>query len=142
MAEHPAEPSPPSQTSRQINRGNQPGRKSVYSQAVELQDTIMNASRNPGTTPSALAQLARAWSELEERKRILRMKPKPKDIDVSPEANRRRMGELKAANVAMIADAPTMTKAGPEPHTDTGNGNGAPTALDLPDEATDDDQKV
>lgn len=102
----------------------------------------MNASRNPETTPSALAQLARAWSELEERKRILRMKPKPKDIDVSPEANRRRLGELKAANVAMIADAPTMAKPEPEPH-DIGNGHGAtPTALDLPDEATDDEQKV
>ena len=31
---------------------------------------------------SELCSLTRAWTELEERKRILRMKPKPKDIAV------------------------------------------------------------
>ncbi len=54
-----------------------------YHQACELQDLMLRDARDDKTTPSQRAQLARAWSELEERKRILRMRPKPKDIDVS-----------------------------------------------------------
>jgi hypothetical protein len=38
---------------------------------------------NPETAPSARAQVARAWDVLEERKRLIRMKPKPKDIDTT-----------------------------------------------------------
>ena len=32
--------------------------------------------------PTARAQLARAWCEVEDTKRILKMRPKPKDVDV------------------------------------------------------------
>jgi hypothetical protein len=38
---------------------------------------------NPATPPRERAQVACAWERLEERKRILRMKPKPRDVDVS-----------------------------------------------------------
>lgn len=54
-----------------------------FESAVELQQLIMAAARSEETTASALAQLARAWSELEGRKRIIKMKPDPKPIDVS-----------------------------------------------------------
>ncbi len=43
----------------------------------------MKAAQAENTTPSALSQLARAWSELEERKRVIKMKPAPKPVDVS-----------------------------------------------------------
>ena len=33
--------------------------------------------------PGELAQLAKAWDTLEERKRVLRMKPAPKPVEVS-----------------------------------------------------------
>lgn len=36
--------------------------------------------------PAELCSLTKAWTELEERKRILRMKPKPRDLDVTPKA--------------------------------------------------------
>ena len=49
-----------------------------------MQDVLAKDALDPGITPSARAQVARAWCELEERKRILRMKPKPKDVDVAP----------------------------------------------------------
>jgi len=35
-----------------------------------------------------LAALTSAWNTLEERKRILRMKPKPRSIDVNPTAKK------------------------------------------------------
>jgi len=49
------------------------------------------------------AQCARAWDVLEERKRILRMKPKPRDIDVSE-----RVAARKASRLAppLILEAP------------------------------------
>ena len=39
--------------------------------------------------PSELASLSKAWNELEERKRILRMKPMPKPVDVNAQEERR-----------------------------------------------------
>ncbi len=38
---------------------------------------------NPETPGSVRAQVARAWEVLEERKRIIRMKPKPRDLDTT-----------------------------------------------------------
>jgi hypothetical protein len=68
-----------------------PGRrKSPYSQALELQELLLSDARNPGVKATARAQVARAWDVLEERKRVLRMKPKPKDVDVSQDAKPRR----------------------------------------------------
>jgi hypothetical protein len=72
---------------RELNRGNQPGRRSPYSQAVDLQDRILEKAHKPDTTPLALSALARAWSELEDRKRILRGIPLPGQLrpDLDPE---------------------------------------------------------
>ncbi len=38
---------------------------------------------NLKTEPRQRTQVAHAWERLKERKRILRMKPKPKDVDVA-----------------------------------------------------------
>ena len=111
----------------------------------------MEASRKRETTPSALSQLARAWSDLEERKRILRMKPKPKDVDVSPEAIRKRgaLSNNGHGHKSAIAEEPdagkpphpsphpsprpkTRSAPHPEPHPE-------PSPLDLPDVTHDDD---
>ena len=64
-----------------------PGRRGAVSQILKMQDVLAKDALDPETTPSARAQVARAWEVLEERKRILRMKPKPKDIDVTPKAS-------------------------------------------------------
>ena len=54
----------------------------AFSQAVAMQRMLLADALKPETPPRERAQVARAWAELEERKRILRMKPKPKDVDV------------------------------------------------------------
>jgi hypothetical protein len=55
----------------------------TYHKACKLQEKLYNTMLNPKTNDRVLAQLATAWERLEERKRVMRMKPKPKDIDVS-----------------------------------------------------------
>ncbi len=59
-----------------------PGRRGALSQVVDLQRLLFADANNPETSASVRAQIARAWCELEERKRILRMRPKPKDVVV------------------------------------------------------------
>lgn len=59
-----------------------PGRRGVVLQALDMQRVLVADALNPKTTPSARAQVARTWEVLEERKQILRMKPKPKDVEV------------------------------------------------------------
>jgi len=49
-------------------------------QAIWMQDKIRAAVNDKATTPSALAQLARAWDVLEERKAILRGIGAPKPV--------------------------------------------------------------
>lgn len=68
------------------HRGNQPGRRGAYSQAVALQDAIFQKAQNPKETAVGLSSLARAWSELEDRKRILRGVPLPGQLrpDLDP----------------------------------------------------------
>ena len=59
-----------------------------FNQACVLQQIAFSLASKPTTKPAEVAQLMRAWEALEERKRILRMKPKPKDLDVSPKTKR------------------------------------------------------
>jgi hypothetical protein len=53
----------------------------------------MGKARDPKCAGNHLALLARAWTDLEDRKRILRMKPLPKAIDVSPAKTAARVPE-------------------------------------------------
>lgn len=55
------------------------------------------SKNSPNLTPGQLKQLADSWSNLEERKRILRMKPKPRDVEVLPKAK-------KAPNVGTFSE--------------------------------------
>ena len=55
----------------------------AYSQAKELQRLLMLDARDPEIRPHDRAALARAFCDLEETKRKLRMKPLPKSVDVS-----------------------------------------------------------
>ena len=65
-----------------------PGRRNALKQLLDIQRRLYETSQDRKVTASALAQVARAWSELEERKRILRMKPAPKPVDVSMQAGK------------------------------------------------------
>jgi hypothetical protein len=77
-----------------------------YHDAVELQRILLTAARKAETGPVALAAVARAWTDLEQEKRVMRPKkplvngkgkPRPAiaqgPIEASPE-------ELRAAPAA------------------------------------------
>jgi len=53
-----------------------------YHVACQIQKKILAQMEGP-LEPNQLASLSKAWDTLEERKRILRMKPLPKAQDVS-----------------------------------------------------------
>jgi hypothetical protein len=73
--------------------------KSAYYTACEIQDTLKMDIDAPKTAPAARAQLARAWDALEERKRVLRMKPAPKPIDTTKMHPKHRPGSPGAASI-------------------------------------------
>lgn len=60
-----------------------PQRAKPVTQAYALQDILFVAAHSEDITPSALAQVARAWCELEDTKRDIQMKPRPKPVDVA-----------------------------------------------------------
>src|ERR1017187_4294147 len=108
MANHSPTPSPKTQFANGHEPTNGGARKSPYQQAVELQRVIYNAATAKRVKPAVLSSLARAWSELEERKRILKNRFKAGDLraaDLGPrkadwinrkfrKANRRHLGDL------------------------------------------------
>jgi hypothetical protein len=70
---------------------NKCSRKSPHSQTIELQELLIEEARNAKGKPMARAVVARAWKELEYLKRDIKMKPKPKPVDVAAlEAEKRR----------------------------------------------------
>ena len=89
-----------------------PGRhKSPYSQALELQELLMNDARQPNLNPVSRAIIARAWRDMEAIKREIKMKPKPKPVDVPYGAKRKASSN---AALSMVEDAtPAPTPAPP-----------------------------
>lgn len=54
-----------------------------YRTAVKLQRLVSTQAAEPSIKPMERSSLVRAYVELEEMKRRIRMKPLPKSIDVS-----------------------------------------------------------
>jgi hypothetical protein len=79
-----------------------------YCQALVIQRILFATIQNPKLAARDQAQVARAWREIEELKRDIKMKPKPKPIDVSPEAIEKRMRRIngRTALAAPIELAP------------------------------------
>jgi len=69
--------------SQHLSPNTRPKRKQAFLQAVDLQRTLFAIASDPLTKAGDVAKAALAWERLEERKRILRMKPLPKAVDVS-----------------------------------------------------------
>ena len=57
--------------------------KTAYAQATELQKLLMERARTGDEKSLVLAGIARAFCELEETKRKLKMRPLPKSVDVT-----------------------------------------------------------
>jgi hypothetical protein len=64
----------------------------AYRDACEQQELLMRDIRASETTPTQRAACVRAWTELEERKRILRGRPLPGQL--RPEAKRKSANAL------------------------------------------------
>lgn len=80
-----------------------------------------------------IAQLVRAWDVMEERKRILKFVPKPKEIDLSPEglakmAKRIRLARsvIEVGGALVAGEDPTKPPALPvkTAQPETGDHNG------------------
>ncbi len=56
---------------------------SAFSQAKRLQELLFEAAKKPSIRPAELSGVSRAFVELEECKRKLRMRPLPKAVDVT-----------------------------------------------------------
>ena len=63
-------------------------------QAVEIQNLLYEATKEPGIKKLELSSLARAWADIEERRRILLGKPLPGVL--KPEAKPRKPARIGA----------------------------------------------
>lgn len=70
------QPPPPSR------KGHAKG-KTALGQAIELQRLLFQAAQKDAIRPAELSGVSRAFVELEECKRKLRMRPLPKAVDVT-----------------------------------------------------------
>jgi hypothetical protein len=98
-----------------LRRGN-PGlkRKPPYVQACILQEVVFQAAIKKEVKPADLSSLARAWSEVEERKRILRGKFKAGDIraaDLDPVRLAWTVKRFTQANRKTLRGLPGMQSA-------------------------------
>lgn len=79
-----------------------PRRPKAYNQALEIQRFLFQDATNPKTSPRDRAMVAGAWEKLEERKRILKMKPLPKSVDVTKTT---KLGRAKKSPEPLDPDA-------------------------------------
>jgi hypothetical protein len=82
-------------------------RSTAHAQAVDIQKVLYQDIMDPSTDKGERARLALAWERLEERKRILKMKPLPKSIDVSklPKRGRRSQASNEPIEPDMLPGA-------------------------------------
>jgi hypothetical protein len=66
-------------------------------QAVVVQRIVFNSLNEPNLKPAEVSGLARAWCDVNEERRKLRMQPLPRSIDVSKLPKRRGGGRASAA---------------------------------------------
>ena len=72
-----------------------PGRRNSLRQALQIQQRVFDEGMKSGVTPGALAQLARAWDILEERKRILRGRPLPGSLKPEKPKSKQKINPLE-----------------------------------------------
>lgn len=77
-----------------------------YRHAVELQELIMNDARDPDLKAGERAMLARAFCDLEETKRRLKMKPLPKSVDTTKLS---KQGKRAQPTSTMIFDKESLS---------------------------------
>lgn len=96
-----------------------PHRNTVLAQLRDMQEVAFRDIRSDDTKPNDRAALMRAYVLLEEQRRILRMRPAPKPIDVSElqkhRAKRKSRAQLGSGTPAVVYEAPRPQPAQPAP---------------------------
>ena len=92
-------------------RKNHAKRATAMTQIIQLQDQAHKVALDPETPVKDRAALMRAWCDLQEEKRKLRMQPLPKPVDVS------KLGKGKRKTQAGPAYQEPEPKQAPEPTT-------------------------
>jgi hypothetical protein len=78
-------------------------------QLREIQQRLFNDLISPKISPRDFVFVARKWCILEDRKRIMKMIPKPKGINVSAIALARRLRRCQA-QFAPLVEAPWLVE--------------------------------
>jgi len=90
----------------------------AYYTACQIQNILMQKISDPRTSALAVAQLSRAWNEIEERKRILAGKPLPKSVDVTKLKEQKQtaklLGILYNPTQADLGQPETIDRLAPE----------------------------
>lgn len=100
-----------------------------------MQRLILNDARDPDVKPSERAQIARAYCDLEETKRRLRMKPLPKSVDTTKLAKSKRATQHQSALIDQpdkesLSEPPTVTAPPPREGAEGANGSESPPPSD------------
>ncbi len=91
----------------------------AYANALQLQRLLVNDANDPELRPNFRAQIARAFCELEECKRKLKMRPLPKPVDVSKLGKGKRKAQSGPAyQEPEPKQAPEQAKSGTNSGTD------------------------
>ena len=100
----------------------------TLAQTLVIKDVLFKRITSKRLKAFDLSVLTHAFDRMAERERLFRMSPKPKDLDVSPEAMEKRMRRigqarrvkplyLEAPNPAGPPDAPDAPPSTTPPHT-------------------------
>jgi len=92
-----------------------PGRRNSLRQALQIQQRVFDEGMKSGVTPGALAQLARAWDILEERKRILRGRPLPGSLKPEKPKSKQKINLWETSFRELPEPAPGLDACEPVP---------------------------
>ena len=92
-------PSPATRLSNAQDHCDPEDKLSPLAQLRRLQRVLFRAATTDQVDNREAAQLALAWERLEERKRVLTMRPAPKPIDVQPRKPRQSRQQSHAGPV-------------------------------------------
>ena len=92
-----------------------PIRAKAATQAFDLQELLYKAAHQEDIKPVVLAQVARAWCEVQDTKRVIQMKPAPKPIDVSGVNGKRQRRPGPGARSFVEPERPTPGPVSPPP---------------------------
>jgi len=109
-----------------------PMQSTAYSQAKHLQSLLLNDADIPDLKPITRAAIARAFCELEECKRKLKMKPLPGSLRPTESRAKRKVKEQVSFTPAPVETPQAHSNCGPD--TTAASGPGSSVVPETPQE--------